>query len=262
MAYRRRRVYRARRRFGPRRAARGVNRVGSARTVARRSARPIRAYTRPTPGGATNVYRLADGRPSFLPQVLYTTLRWVQRSSTAHAGGAPNLGLLTPNNLFQIFSPTPAHQPRYFDQICNDGMYKEYLVMSVRYVFLIPEISNVGQWVMTVAGNTVPGISTSTAFLDMAELPFSQLTYSQIGQVTRLSGSFNCWDVFGVTKAQYVADPAYRGTFATQPIKQLYQGIYSGPIDQASGGPAVLNYWSCTYELDTMFCTRDWPDPS
>jgi len=157
------------------------------------------------------------------------------------------------NSLYDPDLSGTGHQPYQFDQIKT--MYGTYLVHKCDWTITFFGAAVTGLWVGVSIYNTIGGTSVAGFTLDaikernltkMIPLP------STGEQKVTLSGSTNLWDIFGVTKEQYLAEPqAYGSAVSGNPA-------YSVQLECVLVDPAARTSASVLVDADLNFKSQLW----
>jgi len=145
------------------------------------------------------------------------------------------------------------HQPYQFDQL--KAMYGTYLVHKCDWSVTFFGAAVAGLWVGVYIYNTIGGSSLAGSTLDaikehnrvkMRVLP------STGEQRTIISGSTPIWEIFGISRAQYLAEPqAYGSAVSGNPA-------YSAILECVVVDPAARTSASVFVEATLNFHTQMW----
>lgn len=121
------------------------------------------------------------------------------------------------------------HQPYMFDQFAQ--LYSQYRVHRAKITFGLASDKYDQQAVLASLGPRLAGTTSSLSnFIPFAEFPQSETRIVSSGSSeTVLSFEANIWDMLGVTKDRYLADPGYLASMSASP------GVYA---------LTTLLYWS------------------
>lgn len=260
MVYYARRVSSRARAYG--RSVRRRRSIGMARrrTAPRRSraSRPMRVATSPTTTAATNIYKLLQGPASAFPRSVKARLRYADELTWQHNTGSSDTEILRLNSLYDPWYATGGHQPRYFDQLCGQGLYLHYMVIGVKYTIEIPS-QNSGLPLFVLVRCSLSPTSIGTDIQTVAEgseLPYSQLVQQDRGSKTTISGYIKIADLFGIKQSELESNwVSYGGSYGADPPSQCYILITVVPADHS--GSTETTYGVISMEFDAIFNDRD-----
>lgn len=224
----------------------------------RRVARPMRIFTSPTTTAATNIYRLLQGPASAFPRSVMAKLRYGYEQFFDTSGNAMGSAILRANSLYDPEYATGGHQPRYFDQICAQGLYLHYLVKKMKYTIDLPVQQDGSPWIIMVQASLSPTIVPSSveSMANTAELPYSQIHHVDQASSRTVSGIVDMAKLFGITNQDLMNNwTQYGGSYGADPTDVVYLKIHimNGSHNSGSG-----DCWApISLEFEALFDRRD-----
>lgn len=147
-------------------------------------------------------------------------------------------------NMGDMFDPdrtAAGQQWLYRDQFVT--LYKYYRAVRVSFeAVLTSYVTNVGDGILACVLPQLSGDTSATATVsDYAFQPLSQVGVMQSGAPSwKVSGSYNPWELLGITRKQWESDNTYLTAVGSQPTNQC--GLMLAYKSYNSDQPVLVGY--------------------
>jgi len=202
-------------------------------------------------GGAPRQQNNAGFPERFVANLSYVSYNRVNPGVVTSADTVFNL-----NSVFDPENTGVGHQPRGFDTLA--ALYGKYRVRKTRCRLHARQRASHGIHVVTVPSNSATALAIADYPSEMPRCTASFVSGSNQPTVTT-DVTYDCADILGQTRAQYMADEDTSALVTANPAETLYLHIFAAQID----GVTVLDYefiLHLTFEVE--FFDRKYEGPS